>query len=78
MPDAAPDTTLIQMFWTAHIVVKIVMLGLLAASFWGWVIIVDKVILFRRFRTEMDSFRADVLVRARASRSFTPRCWKSR
>src|SRR6201994_79079 len=56
MPDAAPDTTLIQMFWTAHIVVKIVMLGLLAASFWGWVIIVDKVILFRRFRTDMESF----------------------
>jgi biopolymer transport protein TolQ len=56
MPDAAPDTTLIQMFLTAHIVVKIVMLGLLAASFWGWVIIVDKVILFRRFRSDLDSF----------------------
>jgi biopolymer transport protein TolQ len=56
MPDAAPDTSLLQMFWTAHIVVKIVMLGLLGASFWGWVIIVDKAILFRRFRSEMDSF----------------------
>ncbi len=56
MPDAAADTTLLQMFWTAHIVVKIVMLGLLGASFWGWVIIVDKAILFRRFRSEMDSF----------------------
>ena len=56
MPDAAADTTLIQMFWTAHIVVKIVMLGLLASSFWSWVIIVDKTILFRRFRREMDQF----------------------
>ena len=56
MPDTAADTTLLQMFWTAHIVVKIVMLGLLAASFWSWVIIVDKTILFRRFRREMDLF----------------------
>ena len=56
MPDTAADTTLIQMFWTAHIVVKIVMLGLLASSFWSWVIIVDKTILFRRFRREMDQF----------------------
>ncbi len=56
MPETAADTTLIQMFWTAHIVVKIVMLGLLAASFWCWVIIVDKTILFRRFRAEMDNF----------------------
>src|SRR5947208_1046722 len=56
MLDAAPDTTLIQMFWTAHIVVKIVMVGLLASSFWGWVIIIDKTILFRRFRAETDNF----------------------
>jgi biopolymer transport protein TolQ len=44
------------MFMTAHVVVKIVMLGQLAASFWGWVIIIDKVILFRRFRAHLDSF----------------------
>jgi len=56
MPDVAPDTSLLQMFWTAHIVVKIVMLGLLAASFWCWVIIVDKAILFRRFRSEAEAF----------------------
>jgi biopolymer transport protein TolQ len=56
MPDVAPDTSLLQMFWTAHIVVKIVMLGLLASSFWCWVIIVDKVLLFRRFRAEADEF----------------------
>ena len=51
-----PETTLLSMFWSAHIVVKIVMLGLLAASFWSWTIIVNKTLLFRRFRTEMDSF----------------------
>ena len=39
---ADPETTLLSMFWSAHIVVKIVMLGLLAASFWSWTIIVNK------------------------------------
>jgi biopolymer transport protein TolQ len=51
-----PETTLLSMFWTAHPVVKVVMIGLLAASFWSWTIIVNKTLLFRRFRTEMDSF----------------------
>ena len=51
-----PETTLLSMFWTAHPVVKVVMLGLLAASFWSWTIIVNKTLLFRRFRSEMDSF----------------------
>jgi biopolymer transport protein TolQ len=51
-----PETTLLSMFWTAHPVVKVVMIGLLAASFWSWTIIVNKTLLFRRFRSEMDSF----------------------
>ena len=51
-----PETTLLTMFWTAHPVVKVVMVGLLAASFWCWTIIVNKTLLFRRFRTEMDAF----------------------
>ena len=51
-----PETTLLSMFWTAHPVVKLVMLGLLAASFWCWTIIVNKTLLFRRFRAEMDGF----------------------
>jgi biopolymer transport protein TolQ len=51
-----PETTLLSMFWTAHPVVKVVMIGLLAASFWSWTIIVNKTLLFRRFRREMDSF----------------------
>ena len=51
-----PETTLLSMFWTAHPVVKFVMLGLLASSFWCWSIIVNKTLLFRRFRSDMDSF----------------------
>ncbi|THD43370.1 MAG: protein TolQ [Bradyrhizobium sp.] len=53
---ADPETSLLSMFWSAHIVVKIVMLGLLAASFWSWTIIVNKMMLFRKFRNAMDSF----------------------
>ena len=51
-----PETTLLSMFWTAHPVVKIVMIGLLAASFWCWAIIVNKTLTFRRFRIDMDDF----------------------
>jgi biopolymer transport protein TolQ len=55
---AAPtvDTSLLAMFWQAHLVVKLVMLGLLAASVWCWAIIVDKVIFFSRTRRSMDRF----------------------
>jgi biopolymer transport protein TolQ len=53
---ADPQTTLLSMFWSAHIVVKFVMVGLLAASFWCWTIIVNKTLLFGRFRRAMDSF----------------------
>ena len=41
---------------TAHPVVKVVMLGLLAASVWAWAIIVEKVFAFRRARREADRF----------------------
>ncbi|HLJ72615.1 MAG TPA: protein TolQ [Roseiarcus sp.] len=53
---AAPETTLLDMFWSAHIVVKFVMVGLLMASFWCWAIIVNKTLLFTRFRRSMDRF----------------------
>jgi biopolymer transport protein TolQ len=53
---ASPETTLLSMFWSAHIVVKFVMLGLLASSFWCWAIIVNKTMLFARFRRAMDNF----------------------
>ena len=44
------------MFWGAHIVVKLVMIGLLAASVWCWAIIINKTILFIRTRRAMDRF----------------------
>ena len=55
---AAPvvEVSLLSMFWTAHIVVKFVMLGLLAASVWCWAIIINKTLLFAKSRRAMDSF----------------------
>jgi biopolymer transport protein TolQ len=53
---AASDTTLLSMFWSAHIVVKFVMVGLLLSSFWCWTIIVNKTLLFASFKRSMDRF----------------------
>ncbi len=50
------DLSLITLFWEAHIVVKIVMLGLLFASVWCWAIIIDKSILYARTKVQMDRF----------------------
>jgi biopolymer transport protein TolQ len=52
----APDMSFWALFWQAHIVVKLVMMGLLGASVWSWAIIFDKTMLFRRSRSEMDQF----------------------
>ena len=53
---AAGEVSLWGMFWQAHLVVKIVMLGLLGASVWCWAIIIDKVLLLRRVQRQMDLF----------------------
>ncbi len=53
---AAPDMSMWHLFWQAHIVVKLVMIGLLAASIWSWAIIVDKTLLFARTKRAMDRF----------------------
>ena len=53
---AAAEITILGMFWTAHIVVKIVMLCLLGASVWCWAIIIDKTLLFRRLRRANERF----------------------
>jgi biopolymer transport protein TolQ len=50
------EVSLWSMFWSAHIVVKLVMVGLLAASIWCWAIIVNKALLFARTRKAMDRF----------------------
>lgn len=46
----------LALFLQAHIVVKIVMIGLLLASVWSWAIIVEKLFSFRRARVEADRF----------------------
>jgi biopolymer transport protein TolQ len=48
--------SLLGLFWQSHIVVKIVILGLLAASVWCWAIIIDKLILYARTRRQIDQF----------------------
>ncbi|MGL4973810.1 MAG: protein TolQ, partial [Bosea sp. (in: a-proteobacteria)] len=50
------DMSFWSLFWHAHIVVKLVMIGLLAASVWCWAIIIDKTLLYRRTRKGMDNF----------------------
>jgi biopolymer transport protein TolQ len=52
----AGSFSLLALFWQAHIVVKLVILGLLVASVWCWAIIVDKLILYARTKRQMDSF----------------------
>ena len=54
--DAPASLSLLSLFWQAHIVVKLVMLGLLVSSIWSWAIIIDKVLLFGRVRRQMDRF----------------------
>lgn len=56
MNEVATEVSLLGMFWSAHLVVKIVMIGLLGASVWCWAIIVNKIILFRRLAGAMDKF----------------------
>ena len=58
LPGAGPATevSLWGMFWSAHIVVKIVMIGLLVASVWCWAIIVNKTLLIARTQKSMERF----------------------
>jgi biopolymer transport protein TolQ len=53
---AHTDYSMFGLFWQAHWVVKLVMLGLIVASVWTWAIIIDKVLLYRRTRAGMDAF----------------------
>jgi biopolymer transport protein TolQ len=52
----AVSFSLLSLFWQAHIVVKLVMIGLLVASVWCWAIIFDKLLLYARTRRQMDNF----------------------
>jgi biopolymer transport protein TolQ len=53
---ATTDVTLWSLFMEASFVVKLVMIGLLAASIWTWAIIVDKVLSYGRMRRRFDNF----------------------
>jgi biopolymer transport protein TolQ len=55
---ATPDggISFFALFWQAHIVVKIVMVGLIGASVWCWAIILDKFLLMGRTKRQMNRF----------------------
>jgi biopolymer transport protein TolQ len=53
---ASGEVSLVGLFLQAHLVVKLVILGLLAASIWTWAIILDKSFMFRRLRSAMNGF----------------------
>jgi biopolymer transport protein TolQ len=57
MPEpAAADFSFISLFLQAHIVVKLVMIGLIFASIWGWAVIIEKSFLFSRTRRDTNEF----------------------
>ncbi|WP_183855390.1 protein TolQ [Prosthecomicrobium pneumaticum] len=52
----AGSLSFMSLFMQAHIVVKLVMIGLIVASVWSWAIIVDKSLLYSRVKRQMDRF----------------------
>lgn len=50
------DFSFFALFWRASFVVQLVMLLLLAASFWAWSIIIRKIMLYRAARREQATF----------------------
>lgn len=53
---ATHDVSLWALFMQAGFVVKMVMLGLLAASVWTWAIVIDKIMSYSRARRQFDQF----------------------
>jgi len=52
----ADGVSVMALFMQAHIVVKVVMIGLLLASVWSWAVIVEKLFTFRAARKAADRF----------------------
>ena len=50
------DFSMWALFARATIVVKLVMLMLIIASFWAWSIIIQKLIMYRKARAEAERF----------------------
>ena len=55
-PDVVVDLSIFELFKNAHIVVKLVIIGLLLASIWSWAIILEKLFLYAKTRKETDKF----------------------
>ncbi|THV21465.1 protein TolQ [Peteryoungia ipomoeae] len=53
---AAHDVSLWGLFMQAGLIVKLVMLGLIAASVWTWAIVIDKYLSYARARRQFDQF----------------------
>ena len=50
------DMSVWALFMQAGWIVKLVMIGLLAASIWTWAIVFEKVVTFRKMRASLDRF----------------------
>jgi biopolymer transport protein TolQ len=50
------DLSIINLFLQADLIVKVVMFLLLAASFWSWAVIFDKLMKLRRLRRDAEHF----------------------
>ena len=55
-PPDAIDLSILELFKHAHIVVKLVMIGLVLASVWSWAIILEKLFLYAKTKKETDKF----------------------
>jgi biopolymer transport protein TolQ len=55
-PPDVVDLSILELFKNAHIIVKLVIIGLLLASVWSWAIILEKLFLFAKTRKETDKF----------------------
>ena len=53
---ATADVSLWSLFMQAGLVVKLVMLGLIAASVWTWAIVIDKYLAYGRARRQFEKF----------------------
>ncbi|MFA7415210.1 MAG: protein TolQ [Rhizobium sp.] len=53
---ATTDVSLWSLFIEAGFVVKLVMLGLIAASVWTWAIVIDKIMSYAKARRQFDQF----------------------
>lgn len=56
MAAAAHDVSLWGLFMQAGLIVKLVMIGLVAASVWTWAIVIDKYVSYARARRQFDQF----------------------